>query len=184
MLTRENFDRLLAWLHPEREQAGKVYEEIRSVLMKVFRSHDCPVPEELADETINRVAKKLPEIVETYVGDPARYFYRVAHYVHLEYLRRQPETTTLSEDLPLPPESDEDIEVEYDCLEGCVRQLNPRNRELVLHYYQGEKGVKIERRRELARRLNIELPVLRLQAHRIRTGLKKCMRECLRQKAA
>jgi hypothetical protein len=96
-LTQESFDRLLAWLAPNREQAGKKYEEVRSRLVRGFTSHGCPVPEDLADETINRVAKKLPEIEETYVGDPVRYFYRVAHYVHLEYLKKESVVT------PLPP---------------------------------------------------------------------------------
>jgi hypothetical protein len=44
--------------------------------------------EELADEVINRVSKKLPQIVDIYVGDPALYFYGVARKVHREYLRK------------------------------------------------------------------------------------------------
>src|ERR687883_865457 len=69
-LTQESFDRLLAWLDPDREQAGKKYEEVRSRLVRGFSSHGCPVPEDLADEAINRVAKLLPEIEKTYVGEP------------------------------------------------------------------------------------------------------------------
>jgi DNA-directed RNA polymerase specialized sigma24 family protein len=183
-LTQESFDRLLAWLHSDCEQAGKKYEEVRSKLVRGFMSHGCPVSEELADETINRVARRLPEIEKTYVGEPMRYFYRVAHYIHLEYLRKE------SEVAPLPPgelslrENSDNIEPEYECLERCLQQLTPRNRELVLQYYQGEKGVKIEARKVLAQSLNIKLPALRLQAHRIRTNMKKCIQECLAQMAA
>lgn len=186
-LTREAFDGLLAWLHPERERAGQMYEEIRSSLIKGFRAHGCPVSEELADLTINRVAVKLPEFAGTYVGDPIRYFRRVAHYVHLEYLRREPERVTLPEhvELTAPAPADvEDIEREYECLEECIGTLKPRSRELVLQYYQGERRLKIELRKELAARFNTKLPILRLQAHRIRTALKDCIRDCLRQKAA
>ena len=45
--------------------------------------------EDLADETINRVAKKLPEIQDTYVGEPARYFHGVARYILREMMRRK-----------------------------------------------------------------------------------------------
>ena len=186
-LTQEMLDGLLAWLHPDRERAGEVYEQIRSSLIKGFQAHGCPVPEELADLTINRVATKLPELVGTYVGDPICYFRRVAHYVHLEYLRREPDRVTLPEhvELAAPAPADvEDIEREYECLEECIETLKPRSRELVLQYYQGERRLKIELRKELATRFNTKLPILRLQAHRIRTALKGCIRDCLRQKAA
>jgi DNA-directed RNA polymerase specialized sigma24 family protein len=183
-LTPESFDRLLAWLQPNREAAGAVYEEIYATLIKSFRAHGCTVPEDLADETINRVARRLPEFVATYVGDPARYFYRVGHYVHLEYLRGQPEMTELPENMAMREENMDEIEAEYECLEECMKQLTARSRQLVLQYYRGEKSVKIELRKELSRRLNTPLPILRLQAHRIRVSLKKCIQNCLSQKTA
>ncbi|HEV3468187.1 MAG TPA: hypothetical protein VG148_02625 [Pyrinomonadaceae bacterium] len=178
----ESFEGLLSWLDPERERAGEVYEKIRASLVRGFRAHGCATPEDLADETINRVASKLPEFRHAYVGDPARYFHRVAYYIYLEYLRREPEMSPLPEGLPA--NDADDVEPEYECLEKCIEQLNPRNRELVLQYYQGEKRVKIELRKKLAARFNLQLPLLRLQAHRVRTGLKKCIRECLKQHAA
>jgi DNA-directed RNA polymerase specialized sigma24 family protein len=183
-LTQERFDCLLKWLHSDREQAGEIYEEIRSSLVGGFRAHGCPVPDELADETINRVAGEGPEFFAAYVGAPIRYFRRVAHYVHLEYLRRQRRTVPLPDDMDTRAPVAEDVEQEYGCLEECIGQLRPGSRELVLQYYQGEKRVKIELRRKLATRLNTQLPQLRLKAHRIRVALKECIMDCLRQKAA
>src|ERR1700759_1242376 len=58
-LTREGFDRLLDCLDPDREKAGQQYEIIRSKLIHYFDWRDCPFPEEHADETINRVIRKL-----------------------------------------------------------------------------------------------------------------------------
>lgn len=184
VLTQDSFDRLLRWLHPDRERAGKIYEEIRSSLVGGFRAHGCPVPDELADEAINRVAAEGPEFFAAYVGEPVRYFRRVAHYVHLEHLRRQRRTVPLPEDMDLRAPVAEDVEQEYGCLEECMGQLRPGSRELVLQYYQGEKRVKIESRKRLATRLNTKLPQLRLKAHRIRLTLKECIMDCLRQKAA
>ena len=177
-LTQESFDQLLSWLDADRERAGIRYEEIRLRLIKLFKCRGCREAEELTDETINRVTKKLPEIMPTYVGEPLRYFIGVAHNVHLEYLRKK------SEHHQSPPLADvrEDIEPEYDCLEKCLDQLSRRNRELVLQYYQGEKQKKIESRRVLAEQLGTKLTTLRLQAFRIRANLKICVQDCLRQR--
>src|SRR5215207_6031462 len=84
----ENFEHLLEWLDPDRERAGARYEEIRRALIKIFTTRGCAEPEDLADETITRVCRKVRTIAPTYVGDPANYFYGVAKNVHLEYLRR------------------------------------------------------------------------------------------------
>ncbi len=81
-LTPEAFEQLLVWLNPNREQAGSKYEEIRRRLIKILTCRGCTCPEELADETMNRVTRKVPEIIGNYVGDPSLYFYGVAHKVH------------------------------------------------------------------------------------------------------
>ncbi len=187
-LTQDAFDKLLAWLSPDRERAGERYGEIYSNLIKGFERHGCQVPEELADETINRVAKKLPEIESQYVGDPARYFYGVAHNVHREHLRKELRTVPLTQDdapdvkvMPFDPL--EDVEPEYTCLERCMQHLTPGNREMILQYHRGEKQVKIKLRKELAQKLGIDIPLLRLRARHIRVKLKKCIMECLAGKA-
>ena len=74
ILTQESFDALLNWLDPRREEAGQKYEDIRLRLIKIFTCRGCLEPEDLADETINRVSKKLPDIQDSYEGDPTRYF--------------------------------------------------------------------------------------------------------------
>ena len=90
VLSQESFDALLKWLSADRDQAGQIYEEIRLRLIRIFTARACTEAEDLADETMNRVASKLPEIGGTYSGDPAVYFYAVANNVHLESLRRKP----------------------------------------------------------------------------------------------
>ena len=88
-LTREALDRLLHWLDRDRDRAGQRYEQIRSGLIEVFLCRGAVDQEELADETINRVAGKVQEIADNYVGDPTLYFYGVAKMVYLEYSRRK-----------------------------------------------------------------------------------------------
>jgi DNA-directed RNA polymerase specialized sigma24 family protein len=179
VLTKESFDALLAWLNPERDAAGRKYEEIRLRLIKIFVCRGCYEPEDLADETINRVSKKLTEIESTYSGEPARYFYGVANKVHLEYIRRKP--------VPIPPtpsRASDDIENEYACLERCIQDLTPNNRVLLLQYYQEEKRAKIDHRKDLADQLGIALNALRIRACRIRASLQQCVQTCVNEATA
>lgn len=177
-LTQEAFDRLLAWLDRDRDRAGYRYEEIRSRLIKIFVCRGCAEPEELADETINRVARKIHEISDNYVGDPALYFYGVAQMVHREHLRKK------RDPLPLPSPSalEQEVERRYECLEECMERLSSISRELILAYYGEEKQAKIDRRRELAEQLGIGANALWIRAHRIRESLRECVSKCLTHK--
>src|SRR5438105_3823358 len=89
VLTQIDFDSLLDWLDSSREKAGEKYEMIRGGLIDIFHYRGCTGPEDLADVTINRVAKKVHKIRNSYAGDPARYFYGVAKKVYLEYLKQK-----------------------------------------------------------------------------------------------
>jgi DNA-directed RNA polymerase specialized sigma24 family protein len=178
-LTKESFDALLSWLDRDLDSAARKYELIRTRLIKIFVCRGCLESEHLADETIDRVARKLKEIEKTFTGEPARYFYGVANKVHLEYLRRKPPPPP-----PPPPDDSDEVEREYDCLERCMQKLSSDNRELVLQYYQEEKQAKIDQRKRLADRLGIALNALRIRACRIRASLLECVQKCVREATA
>ncbi|HEX2521137.1 MAG TPA: hypothetical protein VHP35_03365 [Terriglobia bacterium] len=173
-LSQAAFDQLLSWLNPDREEAGKKYEQIRVRLIKMFTCRGCVTPEDLADDTINRVASKVPEIAPSYTGDPALYFLGVAHNVCLEHFRKKPEP----EPPPLPDDSEQKEQMD-ECLGQCMERLTAKNRQLILDYYREEKHSKIDHRKELAQRLGIALNALRIQACRIRASLQQCVFECL-----
>jgi DNA-directed RNA polymerase specialized sigma24 family protein len=174
ILSQECFDALLDWLDSKREQAGIKYEEIRSSLIKMFSSRGISEAEDLADETINRVARKLNEIEKEFEGDPARYFFGVGNKVYLEYLRRK-----LPQLPPLSTSDSERVELEYSCLERCINRLSVSNRNLLLRYYGAEGRAKIDQRRLLADELGIAPNALRIRAFRIRTSLQKCVEKCV-----
>ena len=176
ILTQESFDALLAWLDPSREEAGRKYEQIRVRLIKIFTCRGCYESEDLADETINRVSKKLPDIEAAYEGAPTPYFYGVANKVHMEYLRRKPVPTP-----PAPTGDSELIEQEFECLEKCIEKLTLENRRVVRQYYKGEKTAKIVQRKKLADGLGIALNALRIRAHRLRGTLQQCVELCLEE---
>ena len=81
-LKQEDFDRLLCWLDSDPDRAGLIYEKIRWRLIAILASRGCTCPEELADETIDRVARRVIDIQASYVGDQAIYFLGVMNNVH------------------------------------------------------------------------------------------------------
>lgn len=179
-LTQESFDLLLSWLHPDPDEAGRIYVKIRAGLVRNFARQGVPVPEELADITLDRVAQKLPEIIDNWEGQPERYFYRVAFWVLREYWARTIITEELNPDEPIPtPDPDQSKEIRSYCFNECMARLAASQRDLIEEYYFGEKGTRIRRRKKLAARLKIEMSALRVKALRIRKCLKKCTRESI-----
>jgi len=174
ILKQEEFDRLLRWLDPDPERAGLTYEKIRWRLVAILAARGCTCPEELADETIDRVARRVIDIRDSYVGDQAIYFLGVMNNVHHEYLKRPM--------MPRPPEPDDDVEVKektHLCLEKCLNKLSTNSRRLIERYYAENKRAKIDLRRRIAAELGIGLGTLRLRALRIRDKLQTCIEQCL-----
>lgn len=166
------FDDLMDWLGPD---PGRQYEIIRAGLIRIFISKGFSDAEDLADETFDRVAKKLPEIRAGYEGEKARYFHGVARNIIHEARRRKeigtdqvPERST-----QLARTTDK-----YDCLLECLKLLHDQKRELILDYYLYEGKDKIECHRRMAEELGISVGALRTRAHHIRRDLEKCVLQC------
>jgi DNA-directed RNA polymerase specialized sigma24 family protein len=175
-MCQEAFDRLLLWLAPHREEAGKEYEKIRRKLMKYFECHRCLDTENLADVTINRVMWLAQDFADSYVGDCALYFYRVAGYVRWELCKPRPPIPPMP-----PPDSSYIKELRHKCLEDCLKSLPLEDADLVTGYFKEDKRAKIERHRELAEQRGITLNALRIRIHRILAILRVCVKRCLEQ---
>jgi len=178
-MNQDDFDRFLAWLDPNRDEADKRYIEIHRWLIRIFRARGCSEAdaEELADETITRVVRKMPEIADTYVGDPMPYLCKVARYVFLEHIRKP---------VPLPvplPDPWEEKEPLHACLDHCMKELPPEDQRVAREYYAADGRAKIERRQKLAEEMGIKLNALRIRMYRIRAMLHPCINECLKEEA-
>jgi DNA-directed RNA polymerase specialized sigma24 family protein len=179
-LTQENFQQLLKWLDADDESAGMKYETIRRRLIRLFVCRGCYEAELLADQTIDRVCSKVPDVVPDYVGDPAIYFVGVANKIHLEWLRHEKRERDA---IYIDPKNDlPDNGREYNCLESCLEKLPPDAREIILEYYRDEKHAKIVRRKELAENLGISMGALQIKASRIRARLLICVKDCVAEK--
>jgi DNA-directed RNA polymerase specialized sigma24 family protein len=179
-LTPESFDKLLIAFGGDRESGGEKYLEIRHNLTRFFEWRGCSFPEDHADETINRIAKKVHEGEE--ILNPSGYAMGVARLLLLEIIKsRQREQSALNE-MGTASEAyveSDDSQSRLDCLQNCLQTLSTDNRELILQYYQGEKGEKIQNRKKLLDRLGIPVNTLRMRALRLRERLQSCVEECM-----
>jgi DNA-directed RNA polymerase specialized sigma24 family protein len=187
ILTQDGFDQLLSAFAADREVAGQRYETLRRKLAEFFEARGSDAPPDHADETMNRVARRLVEGEQ--IQDLNAYFYGVARLIWLENLRaRERDPTPLDLAPTQIAANNAELEVErqqrehrLSCLENCLARLSAANRTLIIEYYQEEKGLKIERRKQQAERLNTTLNGLRLRASRIRLELTHCVHSCVAQ---
>src|SRR5262249_34389385 len=157
-------------LDPDR--AGEKYESIRLQLVKFFDWRGVHFPEECADETINRVVRKIDE-GETF-RDITSYCHGVARMVYLESLKRPENRRMGLDELPaiaVPVSDVEDDDERQTCFNHCLRELPSESRQLILKYYQDDRRQKINNRLALAEQLGIPLNALRSRAQRIRDKL-------------
>src|SRR5271156_5139725 len=93
------FRQFLHWLDEGADSRGEKYLEMRRRLVAYFDRKNCVAPDDLADETLNRVARRLEEEAGAITGTaPAQYCYITAKFVFLEYLREGSRSqTSLSE---------------------------------------------------------------------------------------
>ena len=179
-LTPEAFNKFLLNLAPDRTLAGERYEAIRRKLMRFFEWRDCLHPDEHADETINRVIRKIDQGEP--LENPSTYVYGVARMLLLEiYKERERERIALQEVAQTPPPPHEVDESRARCLQRCLESLSAENRDLVVQYYQGEGQTKIENRKRLAERLSLPLNALRIRVLRLREKLEGCVKDCVEQ---
>lgn len=182
-LSSAAFRKFLEWLDEGADSDGQKYLEMRGRLISYFDRKNCLQPEELADETMNRVARRLEESGEIETETPAKFCYITARFVFLESLRgKEKQNVPLDESLNRKAAAETDEKEEKEkmlvCLENCTNKLEAENREIILGYYTGEERVKIENRRAIAARLEISVNALSIRACRIRDKLETCVKKC------
>ena len=185
-LTQPAFDSLLASLGPNRDVAADRYLEIRRSLVRLFEWRGCTTPEEYADETINRCAKKIGD--GEVIRDVGTYCIGIARMLLLEMGRDRARKDRPLDEAPVPQvimhEPDQEHDRRVDCLRLCLGQLPPDQRTLILRYYQGDKRDKIKNRNGLTQTLGISSGTLRMRALRLRASLQHCAESCLHNQAA
>ena len=188
--TQTAFRQFLDWLDEGVASGGEKYLEMRRRLVFYFDRKNCLASDELADETLSRVAQKLEEKGSITGMSPAHYCYVVAKFVFLENLRQAKRGQSGLNELTQARLSSggslnskdtaamRSRERLHGCLDSCLAKLSSADRDLILEYYRGEQRAKIERRSQLAARLGLSMNALAIRACRIRYKLEECMKAC------
>ena len=178
-LSQSSFDSFLTILDSNRERAGQKYESLRTRLVKFFEWRACQFADDLADETLDRVARKIDTGEQ--VNDYLNYSYGVARLLYLETLKKQTKEQTVVVNMPIKNSTDDDQEdTQLNCLERCLQTLSENSRSLILHYYRDDKQAKIDCRKKLAEKFELSPNALRIKTMRIRTKLEECVFKCLK----
>jgi DNA-directed RNA polymerase specialized sigma24 family protein len=178
-LSQSSFDSFLTILDSNRERAGQKYESLRIRLVKFFEWRACQFADDLADETLDRVARKINAGEQ--INDHVNYAYGVARLLYLETLKKQTKEQAVIIEMPVKNSADgdeEDTRLNY--LERCLQKLPENSRTMILHYYRDDKQAKIDYRKKLAEKFELSPNALRIKTLRIRTKLEECVFKCLK----
>ena len=184
--TPEAFEKLLAHLSSDPNEAGERYEIIRVKLLRFFEWRSCDSPDHLVDEAFDRVMRRIDE--GQTITNLTAYFYETARLIFMESLKEKNRTAAaMVENTPstVAPVDvvDTNDEPRVQCFDDCLAGLPVESRKLILAYYESDKHEKIVHRKKMAIELAIPLNALRIRAHRIRKDLEKCVKNCLEQYA-
>lgn len=178
-LTANALDRLLLALGSDRERAAIEYERLHERVAGLLRWWGSARADELADETLDRVARKLEEGAEIPRGSLGAYVRGVARMVFYEAARRV-EADPLPDEIDITAApADEGKERSLACLDRCLATLPPADRDCVLRYYGGGEQRAIDSRRALAASLGISPTALRIRTFRLRDRLERCVTACV-----
>src|SRR5438477_7219252 len=183
-LTQTAFDRLLACLDSNRDIAADRYLRIRRDLVRLFEWRGCYTPDDYADETINRCARKIDKGEE--IRDLATYSIGVARMLLREMGRDRCRQARCLDETPEPyawPEIGNDLENRVEVLRLSLEELSHDDRFLILSYYEGDKTEKIKTRKMLSELFGIGASTLRMRAMRIREKLQLCVENDLQSQA-
>ena len=184
-LTAENWQCLLAFLaQPSAgDDPGRRYEQLRGRLLAFFRWRGATAPEELADETLNRVARRVADAAVPNTVAPERYVLGVARLVLLEGSRNATRERRAHEGAAqfLYASSDAlERERSARALELCLDRHASPELDVFASYHQAGRGRdRIAARARMARDRGLAPAALRVRMHRMRKILLDCIRACL-----
>ena len=170
-LTQGAFDRLLARLDPDRENAGRAYEQLRDYLIKFFQMHTPLDAEQWADTVLDRVARRNEEME---IANITAFTWGVARLVRTEVFRATRKHVALENHAELQhvPKTEDEIDLAQRSkkLGGIVRRLPASDVKLLLCWYSSCE--KASQRQQLALSLGVSVTSLRVRAHRARVRVR------------
>lgn len=169
-LTAPGLERLLTALGDDRDLAAQEYSRLHDRLAGLLRWWGAANPEELADRTVDRLARTLQEgklVPQASFGAYAR---GVARMIFYEARREDGRQNATLEGAALTAARDRETHDLLDALDRSLAALQPAERVMLLKYYGDDH---IATRRQLAAELSISPAALRVKAHRLRLRVER-----------
>jgi RNA polymerase sigma factor (sigma-70 family) len=185
-MRRQAWNRLLRFLAASnrKQSAGAAYETTRQRLVRFFNRWEPANSQDLADETLDRLAQILGHASTSEIRNPSAYIIGIARRVWVERVKvetarrnklRKLMATSEVQAEPTPP-SHEHLEA----LRRCLGELSPGDRELlILYYYDNSPQTRIATRRALSKAFGLSAGSLRVRIHRLRLQLECRLAEVL-----
>jgi DNA-directed RNA polymerase specialized sigma24 family protein len=154
---------------------AQVPEGLRRRLLAFFESHGSLEPGRDADETLDRLARKLGE--GHVIRDVPAYGHALARNVLRETARlprREGEAREDLRTLPSPPGAQL-----QDWFDRCLAGLEPGQAELLVAYYSAARSPNRAWRVELAASRGLSLNALRIRVFRAREAFGESLARCL-----
>lgn len=181
---RTDLNRLIRRLDPDTASAWEKYRGLRCRLVKFFEWNQSRFSEELADEVLDRVARK-PD--EEEIRDVNEFVIGVARNVLREGYKKSQRESQIEVwpggevSLAEPRDREEEVvsgldhQVRLEVLRHCLENLRPEERSLAIDYYSASEEKQKVHRQRLATGAGITMIALRVRANRLRERLENCV---------
>jgi DNA-directed RNA polymerase specialized sigma24 family protein len=177
---KETLKELLGLLHPDEAQAAVEYQNLHQRLARFFAWNNAQDPTALADEALDRLAKRAAEsTLNEGVRNVSAFALGVARHLLQEEARRQLKMVEISrhwQAMESARTREPEAEALEDALQHCLGKMKPERRRLVEAYYSYSGSEKIKTHQQLAEAEGLSLNALRNRALRARQELETCIR--------
>lgn len=165
---------LLAALGKTPEESGIEYERLRSKLIFFFSRRMLQFPEDLADEALDRLARRIVD--GTVIDSIPAFALGVGRHLALEQMKKRPVgmEDDFWDNVPAPSTTQSSEEA-IARMERCLKTLRPDEATLLRGYYLTTEATPVKTRSKLAKRLGISANTLRQRVFLARQRLRDCM---------
>lgn len=198
-LQDREFELLLTWLGGDSERGADAYLEFHQRITALFMNWQSCAPEDLADETLSRLAHQLADGKEIKRASRSPYVHGIAKNIRREHWRRCEDCKRqrVRREDGRNDEGDSDLvgsqsvigslgdsedtdekERMLKCLDECLDKMSEEERLILMEYYSEDKTRKIVTRDRIAGRLGVTSGALRQRIWKLRTPLRDCVVKC------
>ena len=181
LLTDESLACLLRALGQGEAHPLRRYTRLQERLTFFFMHHRASLPEDLADQSIDRLARALLEgrsivSLEAFALGVARMILREEQ---ARALREQRAWEQAERNRFTPQLTPEETECEEQVQQAGLEALPPAARDLLAAYHTGQGAQRIDERRQLAHRMGISMGALRKRVFDLQSALRQDLRTAL-----